>query len=597
MTRTDLLQELRASMAEHGLAAYLIPNTDPHQSEYIADHWRLMPWLSGFDGSAGTMIITPDFAGVWTDSRYFIQAERQLRGSGFKLMKLNVPHTPEYIGWLVEHLPPGGTVGVDGQLISQSKATDLQKALITGGCSLSDVGDLVGPIWKDRPEIPSKPIQKHALEYSGLSRVNKLEQLRMSMAKHGADFHVLSSLDDIAWLLNIRGADVDYNPVAISHALVGDCDTKLFVDPTKMPESLIKRLHEQSIWVQPYEDFFHALGQIPSEKSVYIDPKRVSVATFKALPEGVRVIMGQNLTIPLKAIKNQVEIDHARRTAVKDGVAMVRLLKWLEEAVPQGGVTELTVDEKLQEFRAEQPDFVGPSFGTIAGYLDHGAIVHYSATPELAHELKPEGMFLLDSGGQYLDGTTDITRTISLGNPTQAEKEDFTLVLKGYIGLDSAIFPAGTKGYQLDILARQHLWSRGRNYGHGTGHGVGFYLNVHEGPQNFSPAANQTAFEVGMITSNEPGLYRNGKYGIRTENLMLCVEHSDTEFGKFLAFETLTLCPIDLNLVNLSLMNEQEIDWLNSYHDEVRTALSLMLNDEEKTWLEEKTRPIERVTR
>ncbi|MCL4130329.1 UNVERIFIED_CONTAM: hypothetical protein GTU68_038789 [Idotea baltica] len=596
ITTKTKLAGLRELLAHHNLDAYFIPNTDPHQSEYIAPYWKTLAWISGFTGSAGNIIVSPEFAGLWTDSRYFIQGERQLENSGIELMKLKIPHTPEYIEWMIENLPQGGRVGVDGKLISLAMVNRLKKAFVEKGLQIIDIGDLFEKLWKDRPAIPASPIFVHELAFSGKSRTDKLNEIREIMTEKGADAHLLTTLDDIAWAFNIRGGDVSYNPVAICYALITQNDATLFINPTKVPSEVKEELVSDGIVLEGYESIGEALSHISSDKTLYYNPSKISLWLKGYLPEGIKIETGMNLSTPLKSIKNETEVNHIRNVMVKDGVAMVRFLIWLEENVGKTELTEVTVAEQLEAFRAELPDFKGPSFGTIAGYQGNGAIVHYSAEPATAATLHPEGIFLLDSGGQYLDGTTDITRTVALGSPTAEQRRDFTLVLKGHIALATAIFPEGTRGYQLEGFARRAIWAQGMNYGHGTGHGVGFFLNVHEGPQSIGSGASgslASALQPGMLTSNEPGLYHEGKYGIRIENLVLCVPNSESEtFGKFLAFETVTLCPIDTSLLDGSLMTEDEVTWLNDYHQVVLEKLSPYLSSTEKEWLNRKTETI-----
>ncbi|MEZ4851387.1 MAG: aminopeptidase P family protein [Bacteroidia bacterium] len=587
------LDLLRQKLASLNLDACLIPNTDPHQSEYIADHWKAMTWLSGFTGSAGNIVVTPDFAGLWTDSRYFIQGESQLAGTGIELMKLNIPHTPEYIDWLVDHLPSKGRLGIDETLFSLTKVKQMQKAFKEEGIEIVSAGDFLKDIWTDRPAIPLNPVFEHKREYAGKSRDEKLFMISDEMAKKSVDYHLVTSLDDIAWIFNLRGNDIAYNPVGIAYALLEADKATLFIDAQKVTPEFRNALNQDGVEIAPYESIQWAL-KIIGEKSILFDAGKISLWLYENIPAEARKVEGIHLSTPMKAIKNETEVGHIRTTMIKDGVAMVRFLKWLEENIGKTEISEISAAEKLRDFRAEQEAFVGESFGTIAGYNGHGAIVHYSATPETASTLKPEGIFLLDSGGQYLDGTTDITRTVALGTPAKEEKRDFTLVLKGHIALARAVYPEGTKGYQIEGLARQPLWAHGLNYGHGTGHGVGFFLNVHEGPQSLGSGATSSSLSAlrhGMLTSNEPGVYHKGKYGIRIENLVLTVEHSENEaFGKFFAFETVTLCPIDLSLVEEELLNSEEKEWLNEYHEMVFERLSPLLNDEEKSWLAKQTR-------
>ena len=589
------ISQLRALMAQKGLTAYLIPNTDPHQGEYLAAHWQQVAWFSGFTGSAATVVITADFVGLWTDSRYFLQAETQLQGSGIELMKLKIPHTPEYRQWLVEHLPVGAAVGIDERLFSVSGLRALESSLKAGNIRVATGHDLIGPLWADRPPLPSAPVFAHEIRFAGKSRQEKLAQIRQQMQQKGVQHHLLSALDDIAWTFNVRGSDIEYNPVAVCYALIDEVGATLFIDPAKVPDALRREWESEGIQIAPYASVVESLGQLPAGEPLLFASGQTSQWLAAALPAATPRIEGSNIPTVLKAVKNEVEQAHIRFVMVKDGVAMLRFFKWLEEHIYTMPITEISAAEKLHALRAAQPHFTGDSFGTIAGYGPHGAIVHYSATPESDLPLQAEGLFLLDSGGQYLDGTTDITRTVSLGTPTAQQMRDFTLVLKGHIALARAVFPAGTQGQQLDALARQHLWQAGLNFGHGTGHGVGFFLNVHEGPQRISPTATSAegaAFVPGMLTSNEPGLYRTGEYGIRIENLILVVPHSETEFGVFYQFETVSLCPIDTRLVETESLNTEEREWLNQYHERVKKALAPHLDAAEQAWLAEKCRAI-----
>lgn len=594
-TTTQQLTEIRDLMRTQGLTAYIIPNTDPHQGEYIAPHWQIINWLSGFTGSAGTIVITDDFAGVWTDSRYFIQAESQLANSDFDLMRLRVPHSPEYIGWICDNLPEGSTVGVDARLFSMTQVAAMQQRFENRGIGLESGHDLVAPTWTDRPDLPTASIFVHQVAYAGKSRIEKLATIREGMNKRGATLHLVNALDEIAWILNLRGSDISYNPVIICYALIGLDTATLFIDPAKVSEGLRGRLESDGIVLAAYESIQESLTQLPPQTSLLLAPAQTSEWLGTAIPAEVKLVSADNPATQLKAVKNEVEQAHIREVMVKDGVAMVHFLKWLEENVGKAQITEVSAAAQLLAFRAEQADFVGESFGTIAGYGPHGAIVHYSATADTDMPLQSTGLFLLDSGGQYLDGTTDITRTIALGTPTEQEMQDYTLVLRGHIGLAKAIFPQGTQGHQLDVLARQPLWQQGINYGHGTGHGVGFFLNVHEGPQRIGTGktgAEGSAFVPGMLTSNEPGLYRAGKHGIRIENLVLTVPKAETEFGTFYAFETVTLCPIDTRPIKRSWLSKEEIEWLNTYHKRVWEALSPHLSSDAQHWLKEKCRSI-----
>lgn len=582
---------LRNAMIQSGVAACIIPGTDPHASEYIADCWKEREWISGFDGSAGTVAFTLDKGGLWTDSRYFLQGEEQLKGSGIALMKQGLSETPEIIAWLCSELKPGEKVAVNSQMFSVNAYAAMKNELTAAGLQLVAM-DLMDEIWKDRTPLPVDPFFVFDESYSGQSARNKLSDLRTELIKLHADAMVLSALDDIAWLYNIRGKDVDYNPVVIAYSIVSRESAVLYVDDRKLTVDTRKYLVDQGVDVKDYQAIYADLKSVASDKTVLIDGAKLNQSLNDSLSLQVKRVNTMSPVFKLKSVKNEIEVSGIRRAMVKDGVALTRFFMWLEQNLVSGSLTEITVSDKLLYFRSEQEGFMGESFGTIAGYKGHGAIVHYKATPESDATLKAESILLLDSGGQYLDGTTDITRTIALGEPTKEQKSDFTLVLKGHIALAKAIFPKGTRGSQLDILARKALWDMGMNYGHGTGHGVGHFLNVHEGPQNIRMDENPAVLLPGMILSNEPGLYRTGAYGIRTENLVHVVPAVKTEFGEFLEFETLTLFPFDKKLIEIMLINEEESEWIDDYHRRVFEAIAPHLTIDEQDWLKEKCMPI-----
>lgn len=593
MTIKERIQALRNEMKQCRLDAYIVPSTDPHQGEYIPERWQCRQWLSGFTGSAGTLVVTQFFAGVWTDSRYFIQAEEELKGSGVELVKLVIPHTPEFIDWLKNNLPPKSRVGVDAWTVSSALYQSMNEAFRMADIELSGDYDLPGKIWKDRPDLPIDPVFEHSVEYAGVDRSEKLAKIRQVMQQHNADYHLVCSLDDIAWTLNLRGKDVDYNPVFVSYLLIGREDACLFLLPGKTDNKLEQILTQSGIKILDYNSLESSLKQIISGKKVLFQSAKTNEKIAVIIRENASGAEGQNISILLKSMKNEREIELTRKAMEKDGAALVRFFMWLENILEKEGTDEYTCGEMIAKFRSQMPGYVGESFSPIVGYGGHGAIVHYSAGKETAYQLKKEGILLVDSGGQYLDGTTDITRTVSLGIPTPEQKRNFTLVLKGHIRVAMARFPYGTRGFHFDTLARFDLWQEKKNYGHGTGHGVGYFLNVHEGPQGISPnpAVNQV-FEHGMITSNEPGLYIEGEYGIRIENLILAREISDTGSGRWLEFETLSLFPIDLNLVDSKLLTETEKLWLNNYHTLVYDRLSPQLTPSEKDWLKGKTQKI-----
>ncbi|WP_299989728.1 aminopeptidase P family protein [uncultured Pontibacter sp.] len=592
MSHKERLAAIRQQMKEQGLSAYIIPSADPHISEYLPDRYKCIYFASGFTGSAGTLVITQDFAGLWTDARYFVQAKDQLAGNGFELVKLQAQHAPEYIGWLADRLEEGEVVAYDAKLISVGLAELLEQELAPLGIELATDRDLLDAIWDDRPELPTASAYLIGEETTGQSTTAKLEALRKALKKQRADYHLISSLDDMAWLFNMRGSDVKCNPVVLSFALISQDNAILFIDQSKLSEADKKQLMADGVELQPYEMVDRLLAELPASSSILIDPKRNCYALYKQLPTEVRVIQTTNPTTFLKAIKNEVEVENTRKTMVKDGVALTRFFKWLEEHLGKETITELSVADKVLEFRAEQEGFVGESFDTIAGYKAHGALPHYKATPESDVELKADGLFLLDSGGQYTTGTTDITRVVSLGNLTEEEKIDYTLVLKGMIDGATARFPKGTRGYQIDAITRKPLWDHARNYGHGTGHGVGFFLNVHEGPHVFNPSPTPVDIELGMITSVEPGLYRPNQYGIRIENLVLTIPDEANDFGEFYTFEHLTLALIDTAPVKKELLDERQIKWLNDYNQLVVDKLGPQLTEDELNWLKEKAKAI-----
>ncbi|MBO4985256.1 MAG: aminopeptidase P family protein [Bacteroides sp.] len=580
------IEALRAIMRAEGVSAFIVPSTDPHMSEYVAPHWQSREWISGFTGSAGTVVVTLHEAGLWTDSRYFLQAAEQLEGSGIELYKEMLPETPSIPTFLKEKLEAGASVGIDGKVFSTSEAQGLQEALKASGITLQSIDDPMDKIWAERPPMPEAPAFIHELKYAGRSIEEKLADIRKEMQQVGAEALLISALDEIAWTLNLRGSDVHCNPVVISYLLIEQNHTHLFINPSKLTPEVTAYLQAAGISLHSYEEIDAFLQQL-SASAILICSAKTNFATYNALNPTCRKIEGASPVALLKAVRNETEVTGIHAAMQRDGVALVKFLKWLEESVPAGGQTEISVDRKLHAFRAEQPLYMGESFDTIAGYKEHGAIVHYEATPETDVELKPEGFLLLDSGAQYLDGTTDITRTIALGNLTEEEKEDYTLILKGHINLAMAVFPVGTRGAQLDVLARMPIWQKKMNYLHGTGHGIGHFLNVHEGPQSIRMNENPVTLRPGMLTSNEPGVYKGGSHGIRTENLVLTVPAGEGMFGEYLKFETVTLCPICKKGILKELLNAEEIAWLNSYHQTVYSKLSPALNEAEKAWLKQ----------
>lgn len=582
---------LRNFMRKHGLSAFIIPSTDPHSGEYVPQHWETRKWISGFTGSAGTAVVTLHEAGLWTDSRYFLQAAEQLEDTGIALFKDRLPETPSIVDWLGTVLHEGENVGIDGWVNSFQEADELQKNLEKKHLHLVLSPDPFKELWTDRPALPRDEVFIHELQYAGLSCKDKIAQIQEATTGNGCTGILISALDEVAWTLNLRGSDVHCNPVFVSYLLITNEGSTLFIIDNKLSAETKNYLIENGIAIKPYQ-------QIEEELRAYngklqLSPN-VNAAIFAAAQGNAKVEILPSPVLLLKAVKNKTEIEGFHHAMERDGVAMVKCLRWLKAAVPAGNETEISVDEKLYELRAEQEHFKGISFDTIAGYKAHGAIVHYEASPETDIPLKPEGLLLLDSGAQYLDGTTDITRTIVLGALTEEEKTDYTLVLKGFIQLSMAQFPHGTCGTQLDVLARLPMWKAGINYLHGTGHGVGCFLNVHEGPHQFRMNHMPAVLVPGMTVTNEPGIYKAGRHGIRTENTMLIVPAQETEFGTYYKFETLTLCPIDKEAICTEMLSDEEINWFNEYHEMVYKRLSPRLNKEECDWLKEATSPLKR---
>ncbi|RGZ50013.1 aminopeptidase P family protein [Parabacteroides merdae] len=590
----ERIAALREAMKQHKIDAYIIPTSDPHMSEYPADCWKYREWISGFTGSAGTVIITADKAGLWTDSRYFLQASTQLEGTGIELFKMMLPETPTIPEFLTHELKEGQTVGLNGETYSLADARSLEKALAEKEIKLNTNASLIDPIWKERPAIPEAPMFEMPIELSGKSTEDKLLDINKMLHKAGADCTILSALDEVAWTFNIRGTDVAYNPVVISYAFVSEKESVLFVNPKKIPAEIAEHLKKEGVTLADYGMLATFLSRLPERTRVFIDSKRTNVAIYNALPKSSILIEGISPANHLKSIKNEAEIKGFRNAVLKDGIAMTKFYFWLEKMLKAGEkVTELSAAAKLTALRSEQPQYVMDSFASISSYGPHGAVVHYSPTPETDTELKTDSLYLLDSGAQYLDGTTDITRTIALcDEPSEQMKKDFTRALKGTIGIAKCKFPAGIRGCLIDAFARKALWDAGINYLHGTCHGIGHCLNVHEGPQSIRMEENPVILEPGMVMSDEPAMYRPGEYGIRTENMILIREDSETEFGKFLGFETLTLCYIDTKLVIPSMLSVREHAWLNKYHQMVYDLVSPHLNEEEKAWLKEKTAEI-----
>lgn len=587
------ISALRSVIQKQGVSACLLPSSDPHLSEYLPEHWQGRQWFSGFTGSMGTLIVTHDFAGVWADSRYWQQAENELTGTGIALMKINSGASTQHVEWLAQNVERGCTVAVDGAVLGLEAAKNLAAALGVAGVHLRTDTDLISAAWPERPGLPNAPVYEHCAPYASAPRAEKFSQLRAEMAKRSTQWHWLSTLDDIAWLFNLRGADVSYNPVFLAHALIGVDSATLFVSAGKIDAGLTDRLKCDGIEIADYAQALPSLAALPGGSSILIDPRRITLGTANAIAKGVERVEQINPTTLAKSQKNANEIGHWRQAMEQDGAALCEFFAWLEGAMAAGEtITEILIDEKITAARARRPNFVCPSFGTIAGWNGNGAMPHYHATPESHAIIRGDGLLLIDSGGQYLGGTTDITRTIAVGNLLAQQRSDCTLVLKGMLQLAMAVFPVGTLGPTLDILARAPIWASGVNYGHGTGHGVGYFLNVHEGPQTISPQAQPaptTAMLAGMVTSDEPGIYRPGQWGVRIENLLLTVPAAATEFGEFLRFETLTLCPIDVRCIDIGMLTAPERDAFNTYHAEVRRRLAPLVGGTALDWLNRAT--------
>lgn len=579
-------------MKEYGIDAYIIPSADPHLGENIPDHWRIIPWLTGFTGSSATVVITQSFAGLWTDSRYFIQAEQQLNGSGFILMKPLLNGNNDFTDWLKENVNDGNRIAFDGNTFSLNRLRKLENALKSRNIIIDIEGELISEMWTDRPVLPDDMAFDHDLSFCGVSRSDKIARVREKMNQMGVNYHLLCAPDDIMWLLNIRGGDVKFSPLLSAFAIIGEEQILLFADENKIPLKIASEFDKLNIVILPYEETAAILSALPGDSAILISPSFTSAILYKSIPGEMKIIEDVSIPARLKSIKNKTEISNIGKVMIKDGVALTKFFYWFETTGTSTNLTEISIADKLDEFRSGQDNYMGPSFQTISAFNDHGALPHYNASPETDYKISGNGILLIDSGGQYPGGTTDITRTVAIGRPSSRQKTDFTLVLKGMISLAMAKFLSSTRGYQLDILARKALWEHGLNYGHGTGHGVGFFLNVHEGPQSISPASNPDSnsfIQPGMLISDEPAIYREGEYGIRIENLILCYEDEETEFGKFLRFDTVSLCYIDKNLIDKALLEIKEIDWLNSYHSDVYEKLSPHLTAEEKEWLKGKT--------
>lgn len=589
----DRISKLRKVMKERGIFAYIIPSADYHQSEYVGEFFKGRQFISGFTGSAGTVVITEEKAILWTDGRYFLQADKELAGTCVELYKMGQEGVPTTFEYIEKEVPAGSKIGFDGRAISALMGKDLEENLTKKDVTISYEGDLLDEVWENRPALSDAKAFLLDVKYSGEDFKSKIARVREAMKVVGATTHILTSLDDIAWLFNIRGGDVAYNPVVLSYAVVTLEKAILFVDENKLNEDILNSFDGEVVEVKGYFEIDEFVKTIEKEEVVLVDNNKISYTILKNIPEGVKVVSAINPTTVFKAQKNEVEIENTRNAHIRDGVAVAKFMYWLKNNIGKIEITEISAAEKLTELRKEQGNFIEPSFASIAGYKENGAIVHYSATEESNKTLQPEGLFLLDSGGQYFDGTTDITRTFALGNITEEEKSHFTSVCRAMVRLSQAKFLYGVNGYYLDILARGILWEQGLNYNHGTGHGVGHVLNVHEGPNGVRcDNRNSATLEEGMITTNEPGFYKAGSHGIRIENEMLCKKGVKNEFGQFMEFEPLTIAPIDLDAIDATLMKDDEKEYLNTYHKHVFDTLSPFLTEEEVAWLKEYTRSI-----
>ncbi|MBS0305180.1 MAG: aminopeptidase P family protein [Proteobacteria bacterium] len=591
------LDKLRAVLTREGVQALLVPSADPHLSEYLPERWQGRQWLSGFTGSMGTLVVARDRAALFADGRYWVQAEAELAGSGIELVKIPTGTAPLHVEWLAREVARGAVVAVDGQVLALSAAQALRAALDAAGVVLRTERDLLDAVWLERPALPAAPVYEHLPPHAAVARVDKLAAVRAAMARHGATHHFVSSVDDVAWLTNLRGSDVDFNPVFLAHLLVEPRGTRLFVGAGKVAPALTARLAADDVTLAPYGQAAAALGALGAGHTLLVDPRRVTLGFRQAVGAGCKVVEAINPSTLAKSRKTDAEAAHVREAMVEDGAAMCEFYAWFEQALGRERITELTVDERLTAARARRAGYVGLSFATIAGFAAHGAMPHYRATPEHHAAIEGDGLLLIDSGGQYLGGTTDITRVWKVGQITPAMKRDFTLVLKGTLALSRTRFPLGTPAPMLDALARAPLWAEGIDYMHGTGHGVGYFLAVHEGPQTIGKTVAEPAMAMqpGMITSIEPGVYRSGQWGVRIENLVLAVPARSAEdgaFGEFLEFETLTLCPIDTRCIERALLRADEIAWLDAYHARVRERLAPRLQGAALAWLNERTQPL-----
>jgi Xaa-Pro aminopeptidase len=586
------IEELRKLMKDRSIDVYIEITSDPHQSEYVADHFKGREFLTGFTGSAGTALVTENKAILWTDGRYFIQAEKEIGDSEFVLCKMNTKGYPSLLEWLKQNVRDGHTIGFNGEVFSEELVEKIMNELNDRSLRLYDSEDLVGMIWENRPELKFEKVFKLGIEYTGESTEDKIDRVRRYLDDKNADHLVLASLDDIAWLFNIRGRDVLNNPVVISYALISKDKACLYLDNRKLIEEVIEQLKKEKVFVKEYLDIFEDLNKLEPNSCVMLDKSRINRKLYTCIPSDCKVINEVNITTKYKAIKNSVEINNLKIAYIKDAVALTKFFYWIDKNVSSGEIDEFIASEKLEEFRKEQEGFIEPSFDTISAYQENAAMMHYSATEEKKSKILPKGLYLVDSGGQYYNGTTDITRTVAVGDVSEEEKKDFTLTLKGHINLLSARFLYGSTGYSIDILARIPLWREGIDYKSGTGHGVGYLLNVHEGPQRISQVYNDVVLEEGMVITIEPGVYKEGKHGIRIENVGVVKKDIAVDADQFMSFETLSYCYIDRNCIDKSMLTLDEINWINDYHKKTYELVSPYLTEEEKEWLKEKTREI-----
>jgi Xaa-Pro aminopeptidase len=586
------IEELRKLMKDRGIDVYIEITSDPHQSEYVADHFKGREFLTGFTGSAGTALVTENKAILWTDGRYFIQAEKEIGDSEFVLCKMNTKGYPSLLEWLKQNVRDGHTIGFNGEVFSEELVEKIMNELNDRSLRLYDSEDLVGMIWENRPELKFEKVFKLGIEYTGESTEDKIDRVRRYLDDKNADHLVLASLDDIAWLFNIRGRDVLNNPVVISYALISKDKACLYLDNRKLTEEVIEQLKKEKVFVKEYLDIFEDLNKLEPNSCVMLDKSRINRKLYTCIPSDCKVINEVNITTKYKAIKNSVEINNLKIAYIKDAVALTKFFYWIDKNVSSGEIDEFIASEKLEEFRKEQEGFIEPSFDTISAYQENAAMMHYSATEEKKSKILPKGLYLVDSGGQYYNGTTDITRTVAVGDVSEEEKKDFTLTLKGHINLLSARFLYGSTGYSIDILARIPLWREGIDYKSGTGHGVGYLLNVHEGPQRISQVYNDVVLEEGMVITIEPGVYKEGKHGIRIENVGVVKKDIAVDADQFMSFDTLSYCYIDRNCIDKSMLTLDEINWINAYHKKTYELVSPYLKEEEKEWLKENTREI-----